>query len=150
MPFETLIDPDTLHQHLQEPNWVVVDCRFNLQDPQAGSREYDRGHIPGACYAHLDRDLAGPVTASSGRHPLPDPRQLVRTLCRWGIGRESQVVAYDDGGGAFAARLWWLLRWIGHSQVAVLDGGLSAWTRAGYPLSTDRCLEREASNCPLV
>ena len=138
MAHTTLITAATLHAHLDDPDWVVVDCRFNLADPAAGRRAYQAGHIPGARYAHLDEDLSAPVTATTGRHPLPDPARLAATLGAWGIGPGTQVLAYDDLGGMLAAaRLWWLLRWLGHTAVAVLDGGLPAWTRAGLPLSTD-------------
>jgi len=138
MAHTTLITAATLQAHLDDPDWVVVDCRFNLADPAAGRRAYQAGHIPGARYAHLDEDLSAPVTATTGRHPLPDPARLAATLGAWGIGPGTQVLAYDDLGGMLAAaRLWWLLRWLGHTAVAVLDGGLPAWTRAGLPLSTD-------------
>lgn len=138
MAHTTLITAATLQAHLDDPDWVVVDCRFNLADPAAGRRAYQDGHIPGARYAHLDEDLSAPVTATTGRHPLPDPARLAATLGAWGIGPGTQVLAYDDLGGMLAAaRLWWLLRWLGHTAVAVLDGGLPAWTRAGLPLSTD-------------
>lgn len=146
MPFDTLIDAATLHAHLSAPDWVVVDCRFNLMDIGAGRRAYREGHIPGAYYAHLDQDLSGPVSATTGRHPLPDPAVLCRTLACWGIGADTQVVAYDAAAGAMAARLWWLLRWLGHAQCAVLDGGLPAWLAAGYPLSREPP-EPDCSNC---
>ena len=103
---------------LGDPAWVVVDTRFNLMDPDAGRRAYEAGHLPGAVYADLDRDLAGPVGPSGGRHPLPDVAGLGKTLGRFGIGRGTRVVVYDDAGGAIAARLWWLLRWLGHDAVA--------------------------------
>jgi thiosulfate/3-mercaptopyruvate sulfurtransferase len=114
----------------------VVDCRFHLLDPDKGRAEYLEGHIPGALYADLDRDLASPVTAGSGRHPLPDAGEFCGTLERWGIHPDSQVVAYDQASGALAARLWWLLRWLGHTRVAVLDGGLNAWRTAGEVVET--------------
>lgn len=137
MIYQTLINVDALNAHLNTPNWVVVDCRFSLADTEAGYRAYRDGHIPGARYAHLDNDLSGPITPLTGRHPLPDPTPLTDALGRWEIGDETQVVAYDDMGGMLAAaRLWWLLRWLGHQAVAVLDGGFSAWRRAGLPLST--------------
>lgn len=132
----SLIDPEALYPHLDDPAWVVVDCRFNLLDTEAGRRAYREGHIPNARYAHLDEDLSGPVTPASGRHPLPDPARLADTLGSWGIHESSQVVAYDEANGAIAARLWWLLRWLGHEPCAVLDGGLAAWRRRGLPLST--------------
>ncbi|MDS4027506.1 MAG: sulfurtransferase [Candidatus Contendobacter sp.] len=135
MYYDTLIDVATLRAHLNAPHWVVVDCRFNLMDVEAGRRAYQKGHLPGARYAHLDEDLSSPITPVTGRHPLPDPARLARRLGDWGIGPGIQVVVYDDLGGMLAAaRLWWLLRWLGHEAVAVLDGGLSAWQRAGGPL----------------
>jgi thiosulfate/3-mercaptopyruvate sulfurtransferase len=129
------VDPDTLARSLGAADWVVVDCRFLLAEPAAGERAYLAAHIPGAVYAHLERDLSAPVVPGrSGRHPLPAPADLAATFGRLGIGPGSQVVAYDDAGGALAAsRLWWLLRWLGHSSVAVLDGGWQAWLAGGRP-----------------
>lgn len=135
-PSTTLVSAQTLARHLDDPAWVVVDCRFSLADPSAGERAYAEGHIPGARYAHLDRDLSSHITPTSGRHPLPDPPGLAARLGAWGIDSRTQVVAYDDAGGAFAARLWWLLRWLGHGAAAVLDGGIAAWTAAGGPLQS--------------
>jgi len=135
MAFTTLIDPETLQAHLDDPDWVVVDCRFSLSDPAYGRRAYQDAHIPGAVYAHLDEDLSGPIVPGrTGRHPLPDPDRLAQKLGAWGIDNRTQVVAYDDAGGAFAARLWWLLGWLGHDAVAVLDGGWSRWVREGRPV----------------
>ena len=135
----TLISADEVHRHLDAPGWRFVDCRFELANTAAGRRAYAEGHIPGAVYAHLDDDLSGPVTPQSGRHPLPDVDRFAITLGRFGIandgkGNETQVVCYDDSSGAIAARLWWMLRWLGHERVAVLDGGILAWKEAGYPL----------------
>lgn len=113
---------------------VVVDCRFDLANPAAGQAAFLAGHLPGARYAHLDDDLAGPRTATSGRHPLPAPDAFVATCRRLGIGPGTPVVAYDAAGGAIAARLWWLLRFFGHADVRLLDGGLPAWVAAGLPL----------------
>ncbi|MBP6513934.1 MAG: sulfurtransferase [Steroidobacteraceae bacterium] len=132
----TLVTPADLMGHLADPEFRVVDCRFDLARPDAGETAYGQGHVPGALYAHLDRDLAGPVTQASGRHPLPDPAALAARLERWGIGNATQVIAYDEGGGMFAARLWWLMRWLGHDRVAVLDGGLKAWLASGGTLET--------------
>jgi thiosulfate/3-mercaptopyruvate sulfurtransferase len=114
---------------------VVVDCRFDLADPGAGRAAFLAGHLPGARYAHLDEDLAGPRTATSGRHPLPAPAAFVATCRRLGIGPGTPVVAYDAAAGAIAARLWWLLRFFGHAEVRLLDGGLPAWVAAGLPLA---------------
>lgn len=136
MRHDTLIDLETLNAHLDDPCWVIMDCRFSLSDPGAGRRAYAESHLPGARYAHLDEDLSGPITPATGRHPLPDPARLARKLGDWGIGNDTQVIAYDDMGGILAAaRLWWLLRWLGHRACAVLDGGFPAWRRAGLPLT---------------
>lgn len=130
----TLVDVAAVAAHLADASWVLVDCRSVLGDPLEGPRRYAAGHLPGARFAHLDSDLSGPVTASSGRHPLPEPAALADRFGLWGIGGDTQVVAYDDAGGAYAARLWWLLRWLGHEQVGVLDGGVQAWVAAGHQL----------------
>ena len=130
----TLIEPAALAAHLADPDWAIVDCRFDLALPEWGAHAWAAGHIPNARYAHLDRDLSGARTALMGRHPLPAIAALTATLARWGIDKEVQVVAYDQGAGAYAARLWWLLRWLVHGRVAVLDGGFAAWERAGLPI----------------
>jgi thiosulfate/3-mercaptopyruvate sulfurtransferase len=142
--YTTLIEPEELAASLSSQSadsdsngpWAVFDCRFDLARPDWGASAYTAGHVPGAIYADLDRDLSGPVTATSGRHPLPAPERLAETLGRWGIDDTVQVVAYDQGNSAFAARLWWLLRWAGHRQVAVLNGGFAAWQQAGLPTET--------------
>lgn len=134
MKFTTLIDPPGLPAPGAAGDLLVLDCRFDLADTGAGERAYAQAHVPGALYAHLDRDLSGPVTAGSGRHPLPDPAGFAATLSRWGVRPDTQVVAYDDAAGMIAARLWWMLRWMGHERVAVLDGGLAAWREAGRVL----------------
>ena len=129
--FQTLISAQHLADNLATPDWVVVDCRFSLKDTSQGFRAYKEGHIPGARYAHLDNDLSGPIIAGvTGRHPFPDADLFAQRLGAWGIGNETQVVAYDDMGGAIAARLWIMLRWLGHTKVAVLDGGWPAWIAA--------------------
>ncbi|MCP5157838.1 MAG: sulfurtransferase [Gammaproteobacteria bacterium] len=146
MTYTTLIDIATLRVHLNDPDWVVVDCRFKLMDTEAGRCAYRNEHIPGARYAHLDEDLSGPITPLTGRHPLPDPVRLAHQYGAWGIGENTQVVVYDDLGGMLAAaRLWWLLRWLGHETVAVLDGGLPAWQRAELPLTADLPVVRPAA-----
>jgi thiosulfate/3-mercaptopyruvate sulfurtransferase len=136
MPHTALIEPRTLADHLADPGWRVVDCRFDLANPAAGEAAYAAGHVPGAVYAHLDRDLSAPRTERSGRHPLPSVAEAAATFGRLGIDGRVQVVAYDDSAGMYAARLWWWLRALGHARVAVLDGGLTAWRAAGLPLST--------------
>lgn len=129
-----LISAADLMAHLDDPNWLVVDCRFSLADTERGRREYSRSHIPGAVYAHIDEDLSSPVVPGvTGRHPLPDPISLAVQLSNWGANSDTMIVAYDDAGGAHAARLWWLLGWLGHDLAAVLDGGWQAWQAAGYP-----------------
>ena len=136
-PWRTLISAAELAPHVGASDWLIVDCRFELGKPDTGERAYAAGHIPHAIYAHLDRDLAAPITPSSGRHPMPQPEQFAATLTRWGLTPSTQVVAYDADNAAYAARLWWLLRWVGHEAVAVLDGGFKAWTAAGLPTSTE-------------
>lgn len=134
--YSTIIDPQTLFNHLNDPQWIIVDCRFNLADPAAGYEAYRQSHIPGAVYAHLDYDLSGPPVTDSGRHPLPTAQALTSLFSRLGIDRSKQVVAYDAaGGGNAAARLWWLLRYMDHHAVAVLDGGWQAWQSAGFPVT---------------
>jgi thiosulfate/3-mercaptopyruvate sulfurtransferase len=131
-----LIEAQSLAQRLDDPTWVVVDCRFNLLEPNAGRAAYAAGHVPSARYADLDRDLAKPPLASEGRHPLPSAATFAQKLGEWGIGEHDTVVVYDEGSGAIAARLWWLLGWIGHARAMVLDGGFSAWQRAALPVET--------------
>jgi thiosulfate/3-mercaptopyruvate sulfurtransferase len=130
-----------LQLRLNDPDWVVIDCRHDLTDPRAGELAFHRGHLPGALHAHVDRDLSdkspGPDGEFRGRHPLPSRETFILTLRAWGIHQHTQVVAYDAQGGMFAARLWWMLRWVGHEAVAVLDGGLPAWLAAGGGLQTD-------------
>jgi thiosulfate/3-mercaptopyruvate sulfurtransferase len=136
--FKTLIEARVLKLALREagPGIALLDCRFDLQNPSAGHSAYLAGHIPGARYADLNKDLSAPATLNSGRHPLPTPQEFAATLDGLGIGDDAQVVAYDDTGGSFAARAWWMLRWVGHPAVAVLDGGLRAWTQAGGALES--------------
>jgi len=135
--FDTLVETETLAAHLGDPGWVVFDCRAQITDPSAGARHYAEGHIPGAVHLSLDRDLSGPITPDTGRHPLPEPRQLAATLGRAGAGEGTQLVAYDDASGTHAARLWWLARWLGYRDVAVLNGGWPQWTREGRAVSTE-------------
>ena len=139
MPLAQLISPLALDQKKQQPGLVILDCRFALEDPDYGQRSYADGHIAGAHFADLNRDLSGPVIKGvTGRHPLPEPAQLLARLQAWGIDNDSEIVLYDDGPGAFAARAWWLLAWLGKRDgVFMLDGGLKAWHAAGLPLSLD-------------
>lgn len=138
MPFTTLIDTRTLAEHLADPLFAVLDCRFKLDEPAWGSAQYEEAHIPGAVYVDLDRDLSGAKTGTNGRHPLPDPSELARTLGRLGIDKSIQVVAYDQDVSMYASRCWWLLRWMGHRQVAVLDGGFANWQAEGRALREGR------------
>lgn len=133
--FRTLISVDDLARGLGTPEWCVVDCRHDLVNPAFGRDAYAEAHIPGAVFLSLDDDLSGPKTGTNGRHPLPDPAALAKRLSELGIGNHTQVIAYDDAGGMYAARLWWMLRWLGHDTVAVLDGGYRAWCDAGQPVS---------------
>ena len=139
MPVAQLISPQALNERQSQPGLVILDCRFALEDPDYGLRSYAEGHIEGAQFADLERDLSGPVTKGvTGRHPLPDPDELIERLRGWGINNDSDVVLYDDGPGAFSARAWWLLAWLGKRDgVFVLDGGLKAWHAAGFPLNLD-------------
>jgi thiosulfate/3-mercaptopyruvate sulfurtransferase len=133
-----LLTPEQLAARLDDPNLVLLDCRFALEDPTYGARSYQENHIPGAHFADLNRALSSPVIPGvTGRHPLPDPQHLQEHLRAWGLNADSEVVLYDDGPGAFAARAWWLLLWLGKSEgVYLLDGGLTAWRNAGLPLTT--------------
>jgi len=135
--FCQVLEVTDLNDMLGSADCRVIDCRFDLMQPKKGHAEYLAGHIPGAVYADLDQDLAGPVTKDSGRHPLPDTDVFRATLESWGISPGTQVVVYDYASGALAARLWWLLSWFGHSRVAVLNGGLKAWLASDRPLETD-------------
>jgi thiosulfate/3-mercaptopyruvate sulfurtransferase len=141
MAFTTLVSAAELAEHVFEPNWVVLDCRHDLANPDFGRNAYAEGHVPNAQFAHLDDELAGAKVGADGkfrgRHPLPDRAAFVATLRGWGINDDTQVIAYDAHGGMFAARLWWMLRWVGHDAVAVLDGGLQAWLAHGMSVSTE-------------
>jgi thiosulfate/3-mercaptopyruvate sulfurtransferase len=131
-----IVDVAWLSQHLDDPRVRVVDARWYLRDKR-GADEYARGHIPGAVFVDLDRDLAAPPGSGPGRHPLPSVEHFARVLSRLGVTRDTLVVAYDDAGGSIAARLWWMLRWVGHEGGRVLDGGLAAWLAAGHALTTE-------------
>jgi len=133
----TLVSAAGLATHVGDPQWIVFDCRHDLADPGAGRRAYAQAHIPGAHFLHLDDDLSAAKTGTNGRHPLPDPQAFCTRLAALGFSNGMQAVAYDAHGGMFAARLWWMLRWVGHDAVAVLDGGLGAWQQAGHPVSAD-------------
>lgn len=132
-----LVDATTLHERLRDPDLVTVDTRFRLQDPEAGRKSYEAGHLPGAVYLDLDKDLSAPPQEHGGRHPLPNMESFADTLEEAGISNSSRVVVYDDQGGLFAGRLWWMLRYAGHEAVQLLDGGLRIWTEAGFELSQE-------------
>jgi len=138
MSYTTLITCEQLEKQLNEPELLVVDCRFNLVKTEAGREAYEKDHIPGAIYAHLDDDLSGEIVpGTTGRHPLPEVDALANLLSRWGVTTKTQIVAYDDTVGAIASRLWWMLQWVGHKNVAVLNGGYNNWQSQGKPCSND-------------
>lgn len=139
MPLAQLINPQSMAERRETGGLVILDCRFALEDPDYGRCSYAEGHIDGAQYADLERHLSGPVIKGvTGRHPLPEPDTFARQLRAWGISADTDVVLYDDGPGAYAARAWWLLAWLGKRDgVFILDGGLKAWHSAGFPLSLD-------------
>jgi thiosulfate/3-mercaptopyruvate sulfurtransferase len=138
MPFRTLIQVQELKQRLDDAGFVIFDCRHDLMKPDAGAQAYAQAHIPGARFAHSDTDLSGPKTGKTGRHPLPDPAVFMAWLGANGVDSGKQVIAYDHAGGASATRLWWMLRWLGHDAVAVLDGGWEAWVKAGAPTTAEQ------------
>jgi len=135
--FTTLVSTADLARHLNDPDFVIFDCRHELTNPEFGPRAYAESHLPGARFAHVDRDLAAPPTGRNGRHPLPDPQTFIDWLGRMGVSGKKQVIGYDNAGGVYGSRLWWMLRWVGHYRVAVLDGGWQAWTAAGLPVTAE-------------
>lgn len=135
--YTTLISAADLAQHLDDPDFVIFDCRHELTNPEFGQKAYADSHLPGAHFAHVDRDLAAPLTGKNGRHPLPAPQRFIDWLGRMGVSNGKQVIGYDNAGGVYGSRLWWMLRWVGHSRVAVLDGGWQAWTAANLPVTGD-------------
>jgi thiosulfate/3-mercaptopyruvate sulfurtransferase len=132
-----LITPEELAKHLGDPDWIVIDTRHELTNPETGPRVYAEGHIPGACFMHTDYDLSGPKTGKNGRHPLPDIQEFAARLNERGVGPGKRVVVYDDLAGNYALRLWWMLRWLGHDNVALLDGGYPLWVKEGRPVTKD-------------
>ena len=129
-----VVSCEWLLEHLEDPDIAILDCRFSLAEPELGKQQYQTSHISGAYYLDLNEDLSSPVGEHGGRHPLPNPRELASKLSRMGIeSQKTLAIAYDDSRLAFASRLWWLLRYLGHDRVAVLDGGFAAWEKAGYP-----------------
>lgn len=146
MTFKTLVSTHDVSQCIAHKDsalqTIIIDCRFDLMNTASGKIAWSASHIPGARYAHLDDDLAGEITSTTGRHPLPHLSDLIRKFAQWGVSNDSQVIAYDDSGGAFAARLWWILRWLGHEKVAVLDGGWSKWRNDNMPLESQAPTEK--------
>ncbi|MGB1249418.1 MAG: sulfurtransferase [Candidatus Promineifilaceae bacterium] len=140
----TIISIEDLATNLTQPNWVIVDCSYELSDKEAGVRQYQSGHIAGAVYAHTYHDLSGPPLTDRGRHPLPSAEKLRQLFSKLGISNDTQVVAYDRRGSVTAARLWWLLRYMGHTKAAVLDGGWAAWEAAGYPTNREEIVNVSA------
>ena len=149
MTYTTLITAAELERNIANGQWSIFDCRFDLGNPQAGHEAYRDAHLPGAYYAHLDNDLSSPVAPGTGRHPLPDAATLATWLGSRGVGADTQVVTYDAQGGAVAARMWWLLRWLGHDAVAVLDGGVKAWQEAGYAVQREEPALRDNDPYPM-
>ncbi|MEO7743806.1 MAG: sulfurtransferase [Usitatibacter sp.] len=143
-----LITTEQLAGHLDDPEWVVIDTRHELMDPVKGRKAYEAGHIPGAHFMSVDEDLSGAKTGKTGRHPLPDLATFAARVNELGIGPETQVVVYDDAGGTFAVRLWWMLRWLGHGRVSLLDGGLPLWVQEGRPTSAPVPQARKGSFVP--
>jgi thiosulfate/3-mercaptopyruvate sulfurtransferase len=137
MTHHTLISTATLAEHLHDPTWRIFDVRHDLMQADLGTKQYAEGHLPGACFVSIDIDLAGEKNGRNGRHPLPTPEAFAATLSRLGVRHDQQVVAYDASGGMYAARLWWMLRWVGHTRVAVLDGGINQWIREQRMITTD-------------
>jgi len=137
MSYSTVVSCEMLAGHLNDPDWRVFDCRHQLSDVGYGEKVYADGHVPGAFFMHLDRDLSSSMNGLNGRHPLPDPQLLAKKLSAAGVSSQTQVVVYDDAGGMVAGRLWWLLRWLGHERVALLDGGINQWLKEGRPLSVE-------------
>jgi thiosulfate/3-mercaptopyruvate sulfurtransferase len=138
MDYSTLISAKELLDNLDEKNLVIIDCRYSLFDKEAGRKNYQTDHIPRSVYAHMDEDLSGEIIAGkTGRHPLPSIDKVTALFSSWGIDENVQVVAYDDKSGALAARLWWMLRWLGHEKVAVLNGGWNYWYSNNFPVSSD-------------
>jgi thiosulfate/3-mercaptopyruvate sulfurtransferase len=151
--YTTLIEAAALAAHVNDSSWIVVDCRHDLMNHAAGREAYAAGHIPGAVFADVETELSGARHdaggAFRGRHPLPDKDAFIEQLRAWGVNDSSQVVAYDAHGGMFAARLWWMLRWVGHEAAAVLDGGLPAWQAIGQPVTGDASAPRARGNVTL-
>ena len=137
MTYQTIISAEELYKNINNQNWFIFDCRFSLSNPTEGETKFNQAHLPTAQFVNMDKDLASAITPKTGRHPLPDPEVFIQKLQSWGVSNSSQVICYDDLSGAFAARMWWLLKWLGHDDVAVLDGGIDKWNERDLPLETD-------------
>jgi thiosulfate/3-mercaptopyruvate sulfurtransferase len=148
--YTTLIEAPELAELLKAPALVIIDCRWDIARPEWGDAAYAEAHIPGAFFASMDRDLADPIGPTTGRHPLPNIDRFVEKLGRWGIGDSTQVVVYDQSNGAAASRLWWLLRWVGHSKVAVLNGGFAAWSAGGFAVTKEIPVSQPQAFTPRV
>ena len=136
MSYKTIISADNLMKNINNKEFIIFDCRCDISDSSYGVNAYNEGHIENSIFVDVDHDLASEKTANSGRHPLPDPQLLSEKLSQWGMTNNKQAIVYDDAGGAFASRMWWILKWLGHTNVAVLDGALGAWMSNGGKLST--------------
>ncbi len=149
MSYTSIIATTELADHLADPTWAVIDCRFALNAPALGHQKYLEAHIPGAVYAHLDQDLSGPVIpGQTGRHPLPPVEKFAQTVANWGIDAYTQVIVYDDASGMYAGRLWWMLRWMGHDAVAVLDGDFRHWQKEERPMMSGEEIRTRRSFIP--
>jgi thiosulfate/3-mercaptopyruvate sulfurtransferase len=147
---KNIVTTDWLKQHLNDENQVIVDCRFDLSNPEAGFLAYNNSHIPGAVHLDLEKDLSSEVKEHGGRHPLPEQEYFLETLGNSGIDENTKVIAYDDGSYAMAARLWWLLKYVGHNEVYVLDGGFKEWSGKGYPVTDDQTLKENKQYKPTL
>jgi thiosulfate/3-mercaptopyruvate sulfurtransferase len=143
-----LVTTEELQKHLDDPDWIVIDTRHELMDPNAGPKRYAEGHIPGAHFMHVDHDLSGKKTGKNGRHPLPDLAEFATKVNETGIGPGKQVVIYDDLSHNFSVRLWWMLRWLGHDKVALLDGGYPLWVKEGRPVTKEAPKPRKGAFVP--
>ncbi len=143
-----LVTADWLYKHLEDPEVVIIDCRFDLSNPKLGWSQYQEGHIPKAIYLDLEKDLSGPVQEHGGRHPLPDMQEFVGKMGSYGIDEEKHVIVYDNQSGAMAARCWFLLTYMGHPQVSLLEGGYDHWVQQGYPISDEKPIPNKTRFIP--
>ena len=148
--FESIVHPEILYENLNHPDWVIIDCRFDLKNPSWGFEEYQKEHIPNAYFADLDKDLSSPKRIGTGRHPLPNLELFAKKCSTWGIERGKQVVVYDDLNGAFAGRLWWMLKYLGHETSAILEGGLTVWKKLDKPVTNKLPRVNQAKFIPRI